>query len=89
MKSKAKYPHLVITTYGLVGSSPADLLPRDYKGRSTKWDYVVLDEGHKIKNPSTKVFKGCQTICAGVKGEEATKRLLLTGTPIQNNLKVS
>jgi len=77
-----KYPQLVITTYGLVSSNPLDLIPVENE-QERLWDYVVLDEGHKIKNPTTKVTKGCHRICRN----EHTRRLLLTGTPIQNNLK--
>ena len=44
-------------------------------------DYVILDEGHKIKNPSNKCAKGVHAI-------PARHRLVLTGTPIMNNLKV-
>lgn len=40
------------------------------------WDYIVLDEGHKIKNPSTKVAKAFKTL-------PACNRVILTGTPIQ------
>eukprot|EP00978_Attheya_sp_CCMP212_P020984 scaffold60734_cov59-Attheya_sp.AAC.3 len=72
-------PHLVITTYGLVGSSPLSFVPDG----CAEWDYVILDEGHKIKNPSAKVTKSCHRICRS----KNTRRLLLTGTPVQNNLK--
>lgn len=41
---------------------------------------VVLDEGHKIKNPSTKMAKAARAM-------RPTARLILTGTPIQNNLQ--
>lgn len=41
----------------------------------------MLDEGHKIKNPSAKCSKGVYSL-------EAHHRLVLTGTPVQNNLKV-
>lgn len=43
------------------------------------WRYAVLDEGHRIKNPATKRAKALQSI-------QAEHRLILTGTPIQNNL---
>ena len=42
---------------------------------------MILDEGHKIKNP-TKTTKGVHAV-------PARNRIILTGTPIQNNLKVS
>ena len=41
---------------------------------------MILDEGHKIKNP-TKTSKGVHAI-------PAKNRIILTGTPVQNNLKV-
>ncbi|KAM9274016.1 DNA excision repair protein ERCC-6-like [Morus bassanus] len=44
------------------------------------WDYVVLDEAHKIKCPSNKTTKCVYAI-------PAKHRLLLTGTPVQNNLR--
>jgi DNA excision repair protein ERCC-6 len=69
---------LVITTYGLVGSAPLDLC-----NESKSWDYVVLDEAHKIKNPSAKVSKNIRRICRS----KETRRLILTGTPIMNNLR--
>lgn len=43
-------------------------------------DYVILDEGHKIKNP-TKTTKGINAV-------GAKHRIIMTGTPVQNNLKV-
>lgn len=43
------------------------------------WRYVVLDEGHKIKNNMTDISRALQ-------GLQAEYRLILTGTPLQNNL---
>ena len=71
-------PHIILVTYGLVSNNPLDFVLEGYW-----WDYVVLDEGHKIKNVSSQVSKACRRICR----DERTHRLLLTGTPIQNNLK--
>ncbi|CAL4199001.1 unnamed protein product, partial [Meganyctiphanes norvegica] len=44
------------------------------------WHYVILDEGHKIRNPEAQ-------ITSSVKRLETPHRLILSGTPIQNNLK--
>ncbi|RMB98197.1 hypothetical protein DUI87_25100 [Hirundo rustica rustica] len=44
------------------------------------WDYVILDEAHKIKCPSNKTTKCVYAI-------PAQHRILLTGTPVQNNLQ--
>ena len=81
MGCSKKRPHLIISTYGLLTSNPADLTPPDHE-ENYYWSYVVLDEGQKIKNASTQVNKGCHQISRSSK----TSRLLLTGTPIMNNL---
>ena len=43
------------------------------------WNYCVLDEGHLIKNPKAKTT-------SAVKRLASTHRLILSGTPIQNNV---
>jgi len=43
------------------------------------WDLLLIDEAHKLKNKSTKVYKAMSTV-------RATNRLFLTATPIQNSL---
>ncbi len=43
------------------------------------YNYVVLDEAQHIKNPETNKAKGVKLL-------KAQKRLVLTGTPIENNL---
>nr|XP_025611537.1 chromatin structure-remodeling complex protein SYD isoform X5 [Arachis hypogaea] len=44
------------------------------------WHYVIIDEGHRIKNASCKLN-------AELKHYHSSHRLLLTGTPLQNNLE--
>ena len=64
---------LVVTSF--------DIARRDSKLLSQiPWLYVVVDEGHNIKNPSAKRTKAIKAI----PGEH---RLVLTGTPIQNKLE--
>ncbi|KAJ2754387.1 TATA-binding protein-associated factor mot1 [Coemansia pectinata] len=43
------------------------------------WNYCVLDEGHVIKNARTK-------LTLAVKRLRARRRLVLSGTPVQNNV---
>ena len=43
------------------------------------YNYCILDEGHIIKNTKTKLAKS-------IKSVRALKRLILSGTPIQNNV---
>ena len=47
---------------------------------SLSWHYVILDEGHKIRNPDAKVT-------LAVKQLATPHRLILSGSPLQNNLK--
>lgn len=63
---------VVITSYETLRSDIAELSKID-------WLYCVLDEGHIIKNAKTK-------LSAAVKQIRAQHRLLLSGTPIQNNV---
>ncbi|KAF8401562.1 hypothetical protein HHK36_012504 [Tetracentron sinense] len=44
------------------------------------WHYIIIDEGHRIKNASCKLN-------ADLKHYNSSHRLLLTGTPLQNNLE--
>lgn len=51
--------------------------------RSIKWDLVVIDEAHKLRNayrPSNKVGQGIRW------ATEECRKLLLTATPLQNSL---
>ena len=62
---------LVITTYAMV---------QRYEALQTfPWDYVILDEAQAIKNPGTKQARA-------VKKLQATNRIILTGTPVENRL---
>ncbi|KAF0095727.1 MAG: SNF2-like protein [Puniceicoccaceae bacterium 5H] len=42
-----------------------------------RWQTVVLDEAHTIKNPAAKVTQACWSL-------KADRRLALTGTPVEN-----
>ena len=61
----------VITTYGTV-------MRTDWM-KSHAWRYVILDEAQAIKNPGAKQTRA-------VKALDATWRLALTGTPVENRL---
>ena len=64
--------NVLITTY--VGM-------RIYSGliQPRQWGYCVLDEGHKIRNPNSDISLLCKSI-------KTPHRIILSGTPIQNNL---
>jgi TATA-binding protein-associated factor len=63
---------VVVTSYD-VCRNDNDLL------NAINWNYCVLDEGHLIKNPKAK-------ITLSVKKLMSNHRLILSGTPIQNNV---
>ncbi|KAI3653999.1 hypothetical protein MP228_000718 [Amoeboaphelidium protococcarum] len=64
--------HVLITTYEGVRQHREHILNR-------KWGYVILDEGHKIRNPEADITMCCKQF-------NTPRRLILSGTPIQNNL---
>ncbi|EEB95766.1 hypothetical protein MPER_05212, partial [Moniliophthora perniciosa FA553] len=66
---------VLITTYNLA-QSDAD---RKFF-RKIQWDSCVFDEGHVLKNFQSQRYKSLLRV-------ESRWRLLLTGTPLQNNLQ--
>ncbi|XP_016766977.1 DNA excision repair protein ERCC-6 isoform X3 [Apis mellifera] len=65
---------------GIIITSYSGMLKHKDLLVSNQWHYVILDEGHKIRNPQAKVSKA-------VKEFSTPHRLLLTGSPMQNSLK--
>lgn len=56
---------------------------KDSEIRTIPWDLVIMDEAHRLRN----VYKPSNVIGAKLKGALAgRKKLLLTATPLQNNL---
>ncbi|KAK7367413.1 hypothetical protein VNO80_09425 [Phaseolus coccineus] len=67
-----KFP-IVITSYE-VALNDARKYFRPYN-----WKYLVVDEGHRLKNSKCKLVKELKYI-------KVENKILLTGTPLQNNL---
>jgi DNA excision repair protein ERCC-6 len=68
----ARDGHVLVTTYSGLQTYAELLIP-------TQWEYAVLDEGHKIRNPNTAITIYCKEL-------RTHNRLILSGTPMQNNL---
>ncbi|KAI0402921.1 SNF2 family N-terminal domain-containing protein [Xylaria palmicola] len=68
----AQQGHVLVTTYASVQIYGDILATMD-------WGYAVLDEGHKIRNPNAAVTIACKEL-------RTPNRVILSGTPIQNNL---
>ena len=64
--------NVVITSYEMVLREKATF-------KKFNWRYLVIDEAHRIKNEKSKLSEI-------VREFRTTNRLLLTGTPLQNNL---
>jgi ATP-dependent DNA helicase len=74
--AKAKVPAsfpIVVTSFEVAMKDRAAL-------ERYEWRYMVVDEGHRLKNKDCKLLRDLKML-----GKEG--RLLLTGTPLQNNLQ--
>ena len=52
-------------------------MPENHRG--LLWDWIVCDEGHKLKNPNAQLPQKVRRL-------PSSHRLIITGTPIQNHL---
>jgi DNA excision repair protein ERCC-6 len=64
--------HVLVTTYSGLQTYADFLIP-------TEWECAILDEGHKIRNPNTAITIHCKEL-------RTPNRIILSGTPMQNNL---
>uniref|UniRef100_K1QBX6 DNA helicase n=1 Tax=Magallana gigas TaxID=29159 RepID=K1QBX6_MAGGI len=72
--SKSEY-NVVLTTYNMATGSVEDRA----LFKKVEFHYAIFDEGHMLKNMSSLRYQNLMKIAA-------ERRLLLTGTPLQNNL---
>ncbi|KAL9282361.1 Protein CHROMATIN REMODELING 4 [Arabidopsis thaliana] len=64
--------NVLLTTYEMVLADSSHL-------RGVPWEVLVVDEGHRLKNSESKLFSLLNTF-------SFQHRVLLTGTPLQNNI---
>ncbi|MCU0448874.1 MAG: SNF2 family helicase [Bernardetiaceae bacterium] len=74
LKNQIVFEHadLVLTSYGIVR------LDLDEVFASYTFNYIILDESQAIKNPDSAIARSVRTL-------QATHRLALTGTPVENS----
>ncbi|KAL5513905.1 hypothetical protein ACEPAG_2666 [Sanghuangporus baumii] len=65
-------PPVVVTTYEII------IRDRKYLEKYT-WSFIAVDEGHRLKNMNCKLMQE-------IKKYKAGGRMVLTGTPLHNNL---
>lgn len=63
---------VVVTSYEMIIRDSEQIM-------SKRWKFLIVDEGHRLKNINCKLIQELKRI-------NTTNRLLLTGTPLQNNL---
>ncbi|GAB0495304.1 hypothetical protein MMPV_006603 [Pyropia vietnamensis] len=66
-------PGVLLTSYEQVRRHQKALLRVD-------WEYVIADEGHKLRNPDAEITLVCKQL-------DTPRRLILSGSPMQNRLK--
>ncbi|XP_032857673.1 DNA excision repair protein ERCC-6 isoform X1 [Tyto alba] len=77
---KVKLIHEIASCHGILIMSYSYIRLMQDNIHSYDWHYVILDEGHKIRNPNAAVTLACKQF-------RTPHRIILSGSPMQNNLK--
>ncbi|EAY05467.1 Type III restriction enzyme, res subunit family protein [Trichomonas vaginalis G3] len=79
-KYELTYPNTDVPKFNVILTNPDVLIKFDEIFMNFCWHYVIVDEAHELRNDETKRYKFMESM-------NIQNLLLMTGTPIQNNLK--
>ncbi|XP_028915565.1 DNA excision repair protein ERCC-6 isoform X2 [Ornithorhynchus anatinus] len=77
---KVKLIHEIAGCQGILITSYSYIRLMQDNINNYDWHYVILDEGHKIRNPNAAVTLACKQF-------RTPHRIILSGSPMQNNLR--
>ncbi|XP_075790784.1 DNA excision repair protein ERCC-6 [Pelodiscus sinensis] len=77
---KVKLIREIATCHGILITSYSYIRLMQDHINNYDWHYVILDEGHKIRNPNAAITLACKQF-------RTPHRIILSGSPMQNNLK--
>ena len=75
---------IVLTTYHMIAFNTKKKTSIPCLLHKIVWDRIIFDEAHHMRNPKTSAFIGAHMI---TKKSSQAPKWLLTGTPIQNDMK--
>ena len=78
-RDRIKREQLILGHFDVMATTYEMLVADTHTCQRFHWGYIVLDEAHRIKNEKTLMGQAVRRL-------RSSQRLLITGTPLQNNL---